>query len=46
MVVFHLWIAVYFQVPLLDFGPSAHTLFLISYHYLDILSLGRPHYWG
>lgn len=46
MVVFHLWIAVYFQVPLLDFGPSAHTLFLISYHYLDIVSLGRPHYWG
>ena len=46
MVVFHLWIAVYFQVPLLDFGPSAHTLFLTSYHYLDILSLGLSHYWG
>lgn len=45
MVVFHLWIPVYFQVPLLDFGPSAHTLFLTSYHYLDILSLGLPHYW-
>jgi len=46
MVVFHLWIPVYFRVPLLDFGPSAHTLFLTSYHYLDILSLGLPHYWG
>lgn len=28
MVVFHLWIAVYFQVPLLDFDPQPTHLLL------------------